>query len=568
MRRISKAASLLIALAMCTSLLGAGALAEEAPDVVTTAAIPSDVDAEQWYYDAVYYVIVSGAMNGTGEDRFEPGGTVTRGMVYQTLYNLEGRPETTAEAFDDVKDTDWFAGAAAWARESGLSQGTGAGFEGYKEMNRAEMATALANYLTYKEVNIATADISDFSDIEAVPAWSEDSFKTAVGAGIIKGKEGGTLDPLGKSLRSELAQVLYNMNILCEAKTDGAVAVVDKYGNITLDIYTQNLLASGLEFGDMLTVVIGENEIEAPFCTDYSDVDVGSVLVRAPGGVGNGKIIIAINKGNFAGTYEAAEGDAAEIVLLEAGAYRDEWELRQLRRTNNRDDYDSDVIFANFREAAAGDIAEGVYFRSSSPVNNDIGRAAYADELTAWAGIKTVINLADSEEALEGYFAAEGFASPYYKSLHEEGAVIALDMGVDFQAEDFKTKLAAGLKFLIDNEGPYLIHCNEGKDRAGFVSALLEALMGATKEEIKADYMLSFVNYYHVEEGSAQYEKIADSNIYNDLRIIAGLEKGASLEDFDLAAAAASYLKGIGMNDDQIDGLKGRLSAEAVTAAA
>ena len=71
-------------------------------------------------------------------------------------------------------------------------------------------------------------------------------------------------------------------------------------------------------------------------------------------------------------------------------------------------------------------------------------------------------------------------------------------MGVDFAAEEFNAKLKTGLVYLIDNEGPYLIHCNEGKDRAGFVAALLEALGGAEAEEIVEDYMLSYENYYHV----------------------------------------------------------------------
>jgi len=51
-------------------------------------------------------------------------------------------------------------------------------------------------------------------------------------------------------------------------------------------------------------------------------------------------------------------------------------------------------------------------------------------------------------------------------------------------------------RFIIANDGPYLIHCTEGKDRAGFVSAVLEALMGADLQEIVADYMKSYENYY------------------------------------------------------------------------
>ena len=90
------------------------------------------------------------------------------------------------------------------------------------------------------------------------------------------------------------------------------------------------------------------------------------------------------------------------------------------------------------------------------------------------------MNLADSDALIESYIAADGFNSPYYQSLFEAGKVKALNLGVDFTAADFKSGLAEGLRFLSEHEGPYLVHCNEGKDRAGFASALLECLMGAT----------------------------------------------------------------------------------------
>ena len=204
-----------------------------------------------------------------------------------------------------------------------------------------------------------------------------------------------------------------------------------------------------------------------------------------------------------------------------------------------------------------GDIAEGVLYRSSSPVNPELGRNTYRRTPWSAAGIQTVLNLADSQEVMEAY---EGYADTYYATLN----VVALDMGVDFAAEDFNAKLKTGLEYLIANEGPYLIHCNEGKDRAGFVSALLEALMGATVEEIKADYMTSFENYYHVEEGSEQYEKIAESNIMNSLRTIAGVEESADLAGVDLAAAAAAYLTDtVGLSAEQVEALQAALSGAA-----
>lgn len=345
------------------------------------------------------------------------------------------------------------------------------------------------------------------------------------------------------------------------------VQQVDKYGNITLNILTEVLLNEGFDFGDILVIEVGEHRIEAPLVTAYSDVNNGSVLVRGPSGVPSNPAMLAINMGNFSTTYTVKEGDPVKLSLLDKEGYLAEWTIRQLKRTNNREDYASDEIFANFREVNLGNMAPGIYYRSSSPVNNELNRAAYADAFMSEAQIKTVVNLADSQQELDSYFQKDDFNSPYYKSLYEQGQVILLSMGVDFKALEFQGKLQQGLLFMVDNPGPYLVHCNEGKDRAGFVAALLEALMGATVEEIKEDYMVTYINYYGVEYGSEQYEKIADSNILESLRDIAGLPKGADLTGVDMEKAAESYLLKIGLTPFQIEVLKTRLAEPLATAA-
>ena len=152
--------------------------------------------------------------------------------------------------------------------------------------------------------------------------------------------------------------------------------------------------------------------------------------------------------------------------MAEKGGYLDEYAIRQLERTDVREDYASDEIFANFRMVDEGNIAEGVLYRSCSPVRGD-ARAPYADKLMEEAGIRTVINLADNEESMNAGLSG----APYYSTLVEEGNVILLDMGVDFFSPDFTEKLAEGLRFMIAHPAPYLIHCNEGKDRAGCCTA-------------------------------------------------------------------------------------------------
>ena len=64
-------------------------------------------------------------------------------------------------------------------------------------------------------------------------------------------------------------------------------------------------------------------------------------------------------------------------------------------------------------------------------------------------------------------------------------------------SEYFQKKLKRGLQFIINTEGPWLIHCHAGVDRTGFVSIVLEALMGATLDEIINDYLQSFNSMYN-----------------------------------------------------------------------
>ena len=361
-----------------------------------------------------------------------------------------------------------------------------------------------------------------------------------------------------------------------EAKTlDSSVKDIQKYGNLVLSITKSDMDSIGAEYGDVFTVDLGDQVLEAPYCTSYSDVEIGDLVLINDGD----GIILAINMGDFASSYGIAtkvsnpdktyqwvfeEGKKLEditlsLILTDKGGYRDQYLIHQLSRTNEREDYSSDAVFANFREIVGGNLGSGALFRSSSPVNNEIGRAKYADELMSLNNIKSVMNLADSRETIEGYFKEEDFASPYYKSLYENGQVIALNMGVSFKTREFQNGLVEGLTFLSKNEGPYLVHCNEGKDRAGFTSALLSALMGLTYDEIASDYMTSYENYYHVEKGTEQYEAIKRSNIDSMLSFIAGVET-KDLENVDLSGKAEEFLIAIGMEKADVDTLKSKLS--------
>ena len=363
-----------------------------------------------------------------------------------------------------------------------------------------------------------------------------------------------------------------------EAVFQGGVTEIQKYGNLVLDIDPAELQKAGFAYGDVLAVTVDGKDFQIPLCTNYSDVDTGELVARDSGGV----LIIAINMGDFATTNGLAAKETAEdgaytwtfpegrslediavtIAMGEKGGYRDQYLIHQLERTNERGDYASDQIFANFRNISSGNLGENALFRSSSPVNNELGRASYADDFAEASGIQAVMNLANSDEDIAGYIAGEGFDSPYYASLYREGKVKALNLGVDFTAADFQTGLAEGLRFFAANEGPYLVHCTEGKDRAGFVSALLACLMGAGYDEVVEDYMITYENYYHLAKGSEQYEAVKSSNIVSILETITATPKGGDLSRVDLAAAAEGYVKGIGLSEEDLASLKSNLGKD------
>ena len=357
---------------------------------------------------------------------------------------------------------------------------------------------------------------------------------------------------------------------------------IAKYGNIYTDINGADLFAAGFTWGDVVTVKFLEQTIEMPIVPTFSYVDQGTpgVFVNKDGETGEptGRVFMAINMGNFAEFYGLAtkttnpdksyywtpmEGVEfpvpVTITVADQGGYATEMEIRDINRTNNRDDYPglTDEEFANFRRITTTGMGDHLY-RGSSPINPEIGRNTYADAAIENAGVTVIMNLANSQAEAEAY---EGFADTYYSKQN----VIYLNLGVDFAAEDFQAGLANGLRHFAQNEGVYYVHCTEGKDRAGFVSALLECLMGATYDEVVADYLKTYTNYYTVVDGVQQplsretLDAIASSNIIKTLKTAFEVE---DLTTADLAAEAEEYVKAIGLTDDEIAALKTNLAGE------
>ena len=331
----------------------------------------------------------------------------------------------------------------------------------------------------------------------------------------------------------------------------GSVTEIEKYGHALLDITIEDFNDAGFALGDIVTVSAGSYVGDMPYLNGYY-VDRGEYMLRAYPGHTN--IAVCINYGKFAEAAGIDVGDPVTITLKEKGGALLLQEINDLVYSNDRADSASDAAFANFRA-----VSEGKLYRSASPVDDQNGRARYADGLIREAGVQTVMNLANTEEEIAACFAAEDFASPCYKELYDAGKVIILGLGIDFTSDAFAEGIVKGFTFLAERDMPWLVHCMEGKDRAGFAAMTLEALMGWSEEQIVADYMLSYENYYGIEPGTDKYDLIAEKNVKEMLRAVAGLGVGASLENVDLQAAAETYLLSHGMEEETLKLLETKL---------
>ena len=337
------------------------------------------------------------------------------------------------------------------------------------------------------------------------------------------------------------------------------VIEIEKYGHAVLDISTADLAALGFELGDIVSVRFGSYQANMPFYDGYY-VNSGEVMLRGLKPEAN--VAICINYGKFYEETGIAVGDTVEISMVEKAGMLEIQKLCSLQYSEDRADYPDDATFANFRAVTIGRIGAGKLYRTASPINNKHGRAGYANALIASVGVATVLNLADSAEDIEEYRQADDFASQYYLALYESGHVMALDLGGDFFSSSFAASVADGLTFLAHNEPPYCLHCTEGKDRAGFTTMLLGALMGAELEEIIDDYMISFYNYYGIDKETQpkRYEIVLETNLLAMLYHITGVDTYEELAAVDLEAAVTTYLLDAGMTEDDILLLKEKLS--------
>lgn len=390
-------------------------------------------------------------------------------------------------------------------------------------------------------------------------------------------KSNNTTGKIKKAVSVVLAAVMLMVLCACSQKPESLEGLLIEdsadmfeFGNLYFDIPADTFLTH-FELGDIVTVTVdGCEPLDVPVCASFDDVSAGELLLRVR--PGKDHIALAINYGQVGitlGVLELTESDSCNrltirsdvklplkmtVTLKEKGGYKDRLALSELVRPDDRNEYAvslTDEQFANFRAIETTGMSGNVLYRSSTPIDDEIGRNKVADALMAKSGIKTVINLADSEAEAAEY---PDFAGSYYSGRN----VLYCALPAAFTIKTYSDGFADALRYMITHEGPYLIHCTEGKDRTGFASAVLELFMGASLDEVKADYLATYENYFaELKDGGVQLDDnirlIICGIIENNLELAYGIEDISSI---DTRKATEDYLRSIGLSDRELSSLR------------
>lgn len=181
------------------------------PDKPDTPDVPVDnpfldVKSSEYYYKPVVWAVANGITNGTGNGKFSPNDTCTRGQIVTFLWRSQGMPEptSTVNPFVDVKASNYFYKAVLWAAEKGITNGVDAThFNPEDKCTRAQAVT----FLWRTAGKPAHTGSNSFSDVTT--SYYTDAVLWAVEKEITNGTGNGKFSPNVPCTRGQIVTFLY-----------------------------------------------------------------------------------------------------------------------------------------------------------------------------------------------------------------------------------------------------------------------------------------------------------------------------------------------------------------------
>ncbi len=336
------------------------------------------------------------------------------------------------------------------------------------------------------------------------------------------------------------------------------------YEGYYLDVTLKDFESIGIVPGDDVRVEYSGGTIIAMLSNFYNGIPSYMPYITYDKGIAN----MGLFNGVIRETVKLDEGDTLTLSREGKNKYVDKMPKFLAGFSEDPADYASLEVFSNFRELSGGDIAPDSVYRSASPWTAGT-RSAYADDFYRTQEIDYMICMDMDAEKAESY--SKEFPDAYVSELFREGKVICKQLHPSNHShpEDCRFVLEA----FLETDGKVGLFCKWGKDRTGIYLAVLEGLAGATYDEIVADYMMSFCNYYGIEVGSEEYETVKEILISRNLylfehpELIDHLEKvdwsNVEFEKFDPEMVFTKYIVDqVGLNQETVQKVKDKITGK------
>ena len=177
-----------------------------------------DVNADDWFAEAVAVLQEKGVMNGVGNNCFDPGGVFTRAQLATVLYRLADTPAVQGEdSFTDTISGQWYSDAVLWASQSGIVNGYGNGLFGTNDpTTQEELAVMLWRSAG---AYVLGEEFADENGVEnEASAWAVDAVRWARVDGLLT--DALPFHPTEHAVRAQVADMVCRFLQLLERFAD------------------------------------------------------------------------------------------------------------------------------------------------------------------------------------------------------------------------------------------------------------------------------------------------------------------------------------------------------------
>lgn len=347
---MKKLLSLLLSVCMVCSFAVPALAAEDATDIAltgieaTSASVSPYPDAQgHWAESSINRWSLSGIVQGDELGNMNPNKLLTRGEFAAMLVRLLGLETKAANAFADLKGTEWYTDDILKVAAAGIMLGDGKGnCNGGRPISRQETMVMFARAMGLKPV--ADPDLSKFSDAADVADWAAGYIAPLADMGIINGVVPGqmvaapknninrasTLALLDKAIKTYITAageytvdapkgfVVVNVPDAQVSLTGNAAGVVVAAGSVNADVTAKDLDADALKVDAAADVTLdGKTAVDAVALNDKAnlvvnkDASVTDLDANAAAQIVNNGQVTNLNTNESGVTYD---GNAPEKV--------------------------------------------------------------------------------------------------------------------------------------------------------------------------------------------------------------------------------------------------------------